>query len=137
MVTRKNAHKKISTKRITKKFVIIPSVWTDPRNVLYFLSERGIPKVINKPKEVIAEAREWLKDDWYIWGSELWNLSKKWPIISEKILEEAVRKALTAKYMNRPSPRFPAGILCGISLKGNDGNIYKSMKEGKHCVWRR
>lgn len=68
-------------------------------------------------------------------GLKLWEISKTWNPISENDLEEIIQKSLTKKYMERPSPKFPAGKLCGVTLKGNDGNMYISVKSGSFCVW--
>lgn len=44
----------------------------------------------------------------------------------------------TKKYTARPSPPFPANLCCGMTVLGNDGNMYQSVpnKQGV-CRWKR
>ncbi len=73
----------------------------------------------------------------YIWGLELWKDSKKWPIITQKELEVMISKSLIKKYTERNSPMFSVLKLCGVIMKGNDNNFYKSVEQGKTCVWKK
>lgn len=125
------------TRRKHRIFRVDPRIWEDPRNVLLYLSERGIPRVIPTAERVIADAREYLKDEDYMWGTQLWATAKSWPPVSESVLVDVVQKARTQKYMDRPSPRFPAGPLCGVTLKGNDGDAYVSVRGPLACAWKR
>ena len=119
-----------------KKFIVNKKVVSDPRNILHYLSEKGIRKKSN-PKDIIKVARLWLDDDDYMLGVELWKDSKKWPIITEEELEKLISKAMTKKYMERDSPMFSASNLCGVVMKGNDKTFYKSVEQGKSCVWKK
>lgn len=124
---------------------IINEVSSDPRNILHYLSEKNIPKIYfsekrihaNVSKDIIKESRLWLNDEDYMWGLKLWKTSKKWSIITEQELEELVKKAMTQKYRERNSPMFSAAKLCGATMKGNDKEYYKSVKQGKSCVWKK
>jgi hypothetical protein len=40
-----------------------------------------------------------------------------------------------SKYLNRPSPPYPANECCGEVKEGNDGNKYISKKTGGVCRW--
>ena len=40
----------------------------------------------------------------------------------------------TSKYMSRKSPPYPANNCCGMTKRGNDGNMYRS-SGSKHCKW--
>lgn len=120
--------------RKVKKFVVNPKVSADPRNVLHYLSERGLHKHTDA-KQVIKSARLWLDDDDYMWGVELWEESKGWPKITEKKLEQMVKKAMTKKYQERSSPMFSAADLCGVIMQGNDKTKYISAKRGRTCAW--
>jgi hypothetical protein len=40
----------------------------------------------------------------------------------------------TSKYMSRNSPPYPANNCCGMTKRGNDGNMYRS-SGSKHCKW--
>ena len=41
------------------------------------------------------------------------------------------------KYMNRPSPPYKANKYCGKVMEGNDGNMYRSVKNKKGiCQWK-
>lgn len=120
--------------RKAKKFTVNPKVFADPRNVLHYLSEIGLRKHTDA-KKAIQSARLWLDDDDYMWGVELWEESKKWPKITEKKLEQMVKKAMTKKYQERNSPMFSAADLCGVIMKGNDKTKYISAKHGKTCTW--
>jgi len=40
----------------------------------------------------------------------------------------------TSKYMSRKSPPYPANNCCGMTKRGNDGNMYRS-SGSKHCRW--
>ena len=43
-----------------------------------------------------------------------------------------------AKYQNRPSPPYKANKYCGKTMEGNDGNMYKSVKNAKGiCQWKK
>ena len=117
-------------------FKVNQKVIRDPRNVLHYLAHRGLSRTLKNPKEIVKEARLWLDDDDYMWGTELWEESKKWPKLSEKKLEELVRKAQMKKYSTRKSPRFSAAELCGVTLPGNDKKMYDSVKQGKTCAWK-
>ena len=47
-------------------------------------------------------------------------------------------KRTQAKYRNRPSPAFPANECCDKTMKGNDGLMYKSVRNKKGiCTWKR
>lgn len=118
-----------------KKFRIIRET-TDPRTILLYLSERGIPRVIPTAESVIEDASLYLKDEDYMWGTRLWTIAKQWKPISQADLLDIVKKAMTTKYKERSSPRFPANKLCGWTLKGNDGQYYTSVKTKSSCVWR-
>lgn len=118
-----------------KKFRIIREI-TDPRTILLYLSERGIPRVIPTPERVIEDASLYLKDEDYMWGTRLWAFAKQMKPISQQDLLVIVQKAMTKKYKERSSPRFPANMLCGWILKGNDGKYYVSLKTKSGCVWR-
>ena len=48
-----------------KKFTINKKVISDPRNILHYLSEKGIYKKSN-PKDIIKTAKLWLDDDNFI-----------------------------------------------------------------------
>ena len=42
----------------------------------------------------------------------------------------------TKKYSTRPSPAMPANNCCGMTMVGNDGNIWKSVPNVKGiCRW--
>lgn len=45
----------------------------------------------------------------------------------------------TSKYLNRPSPAYPANECCGTIKVGNDGQLYKSTSVGRQtaCTWKR
>ena len=45
----------------------------------------------------------------------------------------------TSKYLNRPSPAYPANECCGSVKVGNDGQLYKSTSVGRQtaCTWKR
>lgn len=120
--------------RKSKKFTVNPKVSSDPRNVLHYLSEIGLHKHTDA-KKAIHSARLWLDDDDYMWGLELWEESKGWPSITEKKLEQMVKKAMTKKYQERSSPMFSAADLCGVIMKGNDKTKYISAKRSKTCAW--
>ena len=122
-------------KNKTRKLRIVKEVSEDPRNILYYLSERGIPRVIQTAEGVIEDAKLYLNDEDYMYGLSLWKTAKKWKPISSKNLLIIVQKAMTKKYKERSSPRFPANMLCDITLKGNDGNYYTSKKQGTLCRW--
>ena len=43
-----------------------------------------------------------------------------------------------AKYMDRPSPPYPANKCCGSEMKGNDGNMYVSKRDVHGvCRWKK
>ena len=43
-----------------------------------------------------------------------------------------------AKYQNRPSPPYKANKYCGKTMEGNDGNMYKAVKNSKGiCQWKK
>lgn len=45
-------------------------------------------------------------------------------------------KQFTAKYITRPSPPYPANMCCGMSLLGNDGEMYTSVADKNGvCKW--
>ena len=47
-------------------------------------------------------------------------------------------KQTIKKYISRNSPPYPANKCCGRTIKGNDGKMYKSVKnKSGTCQWRR
>jgi hypothetical protein len=70
-----------------------------------------------------------------VWGTRLWNYARKQKPISYANLLVIVQKAMTKKYKERDSPRFPANMLCGWILKGNDSQYYESISTKSSCVW--
>jgi len=47
-------------------------------------------------------------------------------------------KRTQAKYMNRPSPAYPANECCDKTMRGNDGLMYRSVRNKKGiCTWKR
>lgn len=47
-------------------------------------------------------------------------------------------RKFTAKYMERPSPPYPANECCGRIARGNDGGVYRSSRVGaqRACSWK-
>ncbi len=137
--TLKNCKKKLMFNKKTKKFKTIP-LHLDTRVLILYISER---KYITAPRkftvdEILTDATGYLQDDHYMDGLELRCRADQEGLkkISMEKLKEVLKKALTQKYRSRPSPPFSAAELCNYTLVGNDGQLYKSIKSGKTCVWR-
>lgn len=51
--------------------------------------------------------------------------------------DRGCEQQFTAKYTSRPSPPYPANNCCGRHIKGNDGNMYTSVKNSAGiCAWK-
>lgn len=70
-----------------------------------------------------------------------------WKLVSDPTQKAATKKrspkprkvgTTLKKYLDRPSPPFPANDYCGQTLPGNDGNMYESRanKNGV-CAWKK
>jgi len=63
-----------------------------------------------------------------------WITQKQW-ILKNPKLNKLKNKT---KRLNRPSPPYPANDYCGKTMKGNDGNMYKSIPNVKNiCSWKK
>lgn len=89
-------------------------------------------------ESILSDASGYLGDEHYMYGLELKCKADKEKLqkISMEQLRSLIQKALTTKYRSRPSPSFSAAPLCGYTLSGNDGRLYKSVKSGTSCTWR-
>ena len=108
--------------------------------MLYIASRKYItPKTKILPDAILRDALGYLQDEHYMYGLQLRDYAncEKLPRISMQQVKDIVRKALTKKYLERPSPPFSAGPLCGYTMEGNDGNTYQSVKAGASCVWKK
>ena len=51
--------------------------------------------------------------------------------------DRGCEQQFTAKYTSRSSPPYPANNCCGRHIKGNDGNMYTSVKNSAGiCTWK-
>ena len=108
--------------------------------MLYLASRRYItPKTKLSPEAIFRDALGYLQDDHYMYGLQLRDYAdcEKLQRISMQQVKDIIRKALTKKYLERPSPPFSAGPLCGYVMEGNDGNVYRSVKAGGACSWKK
>jgi len=75
-----------------------------------------------------------------LWGKE-YKLKKKKKEM-EAIMKMfggggCVKQTTLAKYSKRPSPPYPANECCDMTLKGNDGLMYKSeANKNGVCTWK-
>lgn len=112
----------------------------DPKVVLYFLSEN--------PEEAPTRPAD-VAEDIFRARLILWHETKRRarytqkakdariPKITEATLQTLLKGSTQKKYRDRPSPSFSANSLCGATLKGNDGVMYKSVKNTKGvCSWK-
>jgi hypothetical protein len=113
----------------------------DPRVLLLYIIEQKYisPKSAYRwtADKIIQDASAYLSDEHYLFGLELKCKADKLDKISMNKLKSIIKKALTKKYLERPSPPISASILCGYILEGNDGLQYESIKSGKSCVWKK
>ncbi len=139
MKTRKAKVTKCKTRKI--RFAPGHNFSKDSRVLmLYIASRRYItPKTKLSPDALFRDAHGYLQDEHYMYGLQLKDYAEceKLKRISMQQVKDIVRKALTKKYRERPSPPFSAGPLCGYVMEGNDGNVYRSVKAGSTCSWKK
>jgi hypothetical protein len=139
--TRKHALKTKRCKTRKVRFVAGVDFSKDSRVLmLYIASRRYItPKSKLSPDAILRDAVGYLHDEHYMYGLQLRDYAdcEKLPRISMQQVKDIVRKALTKKYLERPSPPFSAGPLCRYVMEGNDGKVYRSVKVGTACAWKK
>ena len=118
--------------------------WKIPANVvLTFISENPeyLPSLENYGGYSIEE--EILRVRLVLWHGKarcdrFVGLTKAQSVtnISEIMLVSLLAMSRQKKYRGRGSPAFSATALCGSMLKGNDGAMYKSVKNAAGvCTW--
>jgi hypothetical protein len=59
-------------------------------------------------------------------------------VVNAKPLLDGCKPSPLKKYATRPSPPYPANECCGITMVGNDGNMYVSKIDKKGvCKWQK
>lgn len=72
------------------------------------------------------------------------RVKKSKPVVKKSVVKSVEKKSRgctqqkAKKYMDRPSPPFPANECCGQTKVGNDGAMYVSRadKNGR-CAWKK
>lgn len=143
MVTRKQKlFKPCKTRRV--KYAPNADFNKDTRALMLYIASRNyikankVAKRFNTPDSILSDALGYLHDEHYMYGLSLIAYAdcEKLPFFTMKHVREILKKALTKKYLERPSPSFPAGMLCGYLMCGNDGRSYRSVKTRTGCVWK-
>lgn len=113
---------------------------SDPRVLLLYIADSQYIRPNSKrtwtADTILKDATGYLGDEHYMFGLELLCAAEKLPKLTHSELRSLLTKALTKKYLARPSPPFSASPLCGYTLQGNDGRMYISVKSGSACVWK-
>ncbi len=118
--------------------------WKIPANVvLTFISQNPeyMPTLENYGDFTIEE--EILRVRHVLWRSRprfnrVMALTKSQNVtnISEAVLVTLLGASRQKKYRERGSPAFSAGALCGALLRGNDGVMYRSVRNAAGvCTW--
>lgn len=114
-------------------FTYQPMNLQDDDIVLVHYTIEEIPKFIFKrisfkPKKSATKKRKSI-------GKKRKSISKKKKSPTIKSPRGCTRQT-TAKYINRPSPPYPANECCGETFQGNDGQMYESRVDKKGvCKW--
>lgn len=125
----------------TRKIRWNSSPKSDPRVLLLYIADRKYIRPNSKRPwtvdAILKDASGYLGDEHYMFGLELMCAAEKLPKLTHAELRMLLTKAMTKKYLSRPSPPFSAAPLCGYTLEGNDGAKYTSVKVGQSCVWQK
>jgi len=126
------------TKHITRK------KWKIPSNVVLAYFSKNLTSLTSIPNY----GDYTIEEDILRVRLNLWHNKKRFelykkiakeqkiPAISENILIKILEDSKQKKYRDRDSPPFSANQLCNATLKGKDGNRYKSTKNSKEvCTW--
>ena len=119
-----------------------PKQWTiKPNIVLTFLSAN--------PEYLPTHGDDTTEEDIFRVRLILWHTKKRYELYAKRTKDQGVKNISEAtlvaivsaskqkKYRERDSPPFSANELCGSTLRGNDKQMYTSIKNTSNiCSWK-
>ena len=109
----------------------------DPNIVIYCMADMAVKEINGTVENAVRIIRDFLEMD-ITRLMKYKRAVKDCQPITEKLLIERIIISQTPKYLERDLPMFSAQDYRLLAMKGNDGNIYRSMEinDSNRYAWK-